>query len=46
MIFFLTKDENCSTKCENLTDFGRGILSNFDSKLDLEKSLKHHNIRE
>jgi hypothetical protein len=27
-------------KGENLTNFGRGILSNFDSKLDLEKSLE------
>jgi hypothetical protein len=37
--FWFTKEEDCSTKGENLTNFGRGILSNFDSKLDLEKYL-------
>jgi hypothetical protein len=34
-----TKEENCSTKGENLTNFGRGILLNFNTKKDLEKSL-------
>jgi hypothetical protein len=39
MNFWFTKEEDCSTKGENFTNFGRGTLLNFDSKLDLEKSL-------
>jgi hypothetical protein len=34
-----TKEENCSTTGENLTNLGRGIQLNFNSKLDLENSL-------
>jgi hypothetical protein len=38
MSILFTKKGNCSIKVENLTNFERGILSKFDSELDLEKS--------
>jgi hypothetical protein len=38
--YFVFIRENCSAEGQNLTKFGRGILSNFDSKLGFEKSLR------
>jgi hypothetical protein len=37
--FFFNKRMKFSIKGKNFSIFGRGILSNFDSELDLEKSM-------